>query len=91
MQRIIKAEIYFDGENYCARCLGIDVFTQGKTLDEVVKNLREAVGLHLEEGLEGLEGEELKEKQKEGDLSEMTTIFAMMEIGVPDADVVTVT
>ena len=89
MQRIIKAEIYFDGENYCARCLGIDVFTQGKTLDEVVKNLREAVGLHLEEGLEGLEGEELK--QKEGDLNEMTTIFAMMEIGVPDADVVTVT
>lgn len=88
MQRIIKAEIYFDGENYCARCLGIDVFTQGKTLDEVVKNLREAVGLHLE-GLEGLEEEEMK--QKEGDLSESPTIFAMMEIGVPDADVVTVT
>jgi len=45
----IKAEIYFDGEYYCVRCLNIDVFTQGKTLDEAVKNLREAVSLHLED------------------------------------------
>jgi len=46
---MIKAEIYFDGKYYCARTLDIDVFTQGKTLDEVMKNLREAVSLHLEE------------------------------------------
>ena len=45
---MIKAEIYFDGKYYCARTLDIDVFTQGKTLDEVMKNLREAVSLHLE-------------------------------------------
>lgn len=49
MPDIIKAEIYFDGEYYCARTLDIDVFTQGKTLDETVKNLREAVALHLED------------------------------------------
>ncbi len=49
MQKIIKAEIYFDGEYYCARILDIDVFTQGKTLDEAVENLREAASLHLEE------------------------------------------
>lgn len=49
MQKIIKAEIYFDGKYYCTRTLDIDVFTQGKTLDEAVKNLREAVALHLEE------------------------------------------
>ena len=46
---MIKAEIYFDGKHYCARTLDMDVFTQGKTLDEVTKNLREAVGLHLED------------------------------------------
>ncbi|OQX22011.1 MAG: toxin-antitoxin system, antitoxin component, HicB family protein [Candidatus Altiarchaeales archaeon A3] len=46
---MIKAEIYFDGEYYCARCLNIDVFTQGKTIDEVVNNLKEAVSLHLED------------------------------------------
>ncbi|MBN2517325.1 MAG: type II toxin-antitoxin system HicB family antitoxin [Candidatus Altiarchaeota archaeon] len=46
---MIKAEIYFDGEHYCARTIDIDVFTQGKTLDEVMENLREAVSLHLEE------------------------------------------
>ncbi len=46
---MIKAEIYFDGEYYCARCLNIDVFTQGKTIDEVINNLKEAVSLHLED------------------------------------------
>ncbi|MBN2518248.1 MAG: type II toxin-antitoxin system HicB family antitoxin [Candidatus Altiarchaeota archaeon] len=46
---MIKAEIYFDGKYYCARTLDMDVFTQGKTLDEVTDNLREAVSLHLEE------------------------------------------
>ena len=46
---MIKAEIYFDGEYYCARCLNLDVFTQGKTIDDVIKNLREAISLHLED------------------------------------------
>jgi len=46
---MIKAEIYFDGEYYCARCLDIDVFTQGKTIGEVIKNLKEAVSLHIED------------------------------------------
>jgi len=39
MPGIVKAEIYFDGEYYCARTLNIDVFTQGRTIDEVVENL----------------------------------------------------
>ena len=33
---------------YVAECLEISVVTQGETLDEVVKNLTEAVSLHLE-------------------------------------------
>ena len=47
MRHPVKADIYFDGKFWCARCLDIDVFTQGKTLDELVKNLKEAVSLHL--------------------------------------------
>ena len=47
MRHPVKADIYFDGKHWCARCLDIDVFTQGKTLDEVVKNLKEAVHLHI--------------------------------------------
>ncbi|MFZ5994949.1 MAG: type II toxin-antitoxin system HicB family antitoxin [Thermodesulfobacteriota bacterium] len=49
MKKIVKAEIYFDGEYYCARCLDFDVFTQGKTLDELILNLKEAIQLHLED------------------------------------------
>ena|GEM_PF-6478605 len=33
---------------YCARTLDLDVFTQSKTMDEVMANLRGAVDLHLE-------------------------------------------
>jgi len=77
VKNIIKAEIYFDGECYCARCLSIDVFTQGKTLDEAMENLREAVRLHLEE-------DELKEYT----LSEKPTLLAMMEVGISSADAV---
>ncbi len=47
MKHPVKADIYFDGKFWCARCLDIDVFTQGKTLDKLVKNLREAVSLHI--------------------------------------------
>lgn len=33
---------------YTAECLEVGVVTQGRTLDETIQNLREAVGLHLE-------------------------------------------
>ena len=37
------------GEDYyVAECLEIAVVTQGKTLDETIANLKEAVALHLE-------------------------------------------
>jgi predicted RNase H-like HicB family nuclease len=49
LQRTIKAVIG-PGEQsgYVAECLEIPVVTQGVTLDEVTRNLREAVELHLE-------------------------------------------
>ena len=35
-------------EYYVAECFDLPVVTQGKTLDEVVENVREAISLHLE-------------------------------------------
>jgi predicted RNase H-like HicB family nuclease len=48
LQRTIKAVIRAGEQSgYTAECLEIAVVTQGRTLDEVTKNLREAVELHL--------------------------------------------
>lgn len=48
LQHTIKAFIRKGEKYYVAECLEIPVVTQGKTLDEAVANLREAVSLHLE-------------------------------------------
>jgi len=48
MQRTIKAFVQKGDTHYVAECLEISVVTQGKTLDETVRNLQEAVALHLE-------------------------------------------
>jgi hypothetical protein len=32
MNKMIKADIYFDGEYYCGKCIDFDIFTQGETL-----------------------------------------------------------
>ncbi|MBI1744158.1 type II toxin-antitoxin system HicB family antitoxin [Candidatus Acetothermia bacterium] len=47
-QHTIKAFIRRGEKYYVAECLEIAVVTQGKTLDETIENLREAVALHLE-------------------------------------------
>ena len=48
MRHSIKAFVH-KGENYyVAECLEVAVVTQGKTLDETMDNLREAIALHLE-------------------------------------------
>ncbi|MFN5766594.1 MAG: type II toxin-antitoxin system HicB family antitoxin [Pseudanabaena sp.] len=50
LQQNIKSFIRSNLEGgYVAECLEISVVTQGNTLDEVVENLIEAVGLHLED------------------------------------------
>jgi predicted RNase H-like HicB family nuclease len=49
LQHTIKAVIRRGEESgYVAECLEVGVVTQGETLDEVTRNLQEAVGLHLE-------------------------------------------
>ncbi|KUG20906.1 MAG: type II toxin-antitoxin system HicB family antitoxin [Methanomicrobiaceae archaeon] len=49
---LVKFEIYNDGEFWCARGIGVDIFTQGRTLDGLMENIREAVGLHYEESID---------------------------------------
>jgi predicted RNase H-like HicB family nuclease len=48
MRHTIKAFISKGEAHYVAECLEINVVTQGKTLDETVANLEEAVALFLE-------------------------------------------
>ena len=48
MKRIIQVKIYKGEKYYAVECLDLPVFTQGKTLDEVVENVREAISLNLE-------------------------------------------
>ena len=44
----IHAIIQRDGSVYVAECMELAVVTQGKTLDQVVENLQQALALHLE-------------------------------------------
>jgi len=47
MQRTIQAFITRGENQFVAECHGINVATQGKSIDETVENLRAAVGLFL--------------------------------------------
>ena len=46
---LVKIEAYHDGEFWCARGIGESIFTQGKTFDELIENIKEAVALHFED------------------------------------------
>lgn len=46
---LVKIETYFDGEFWCARGIGEDIFTQGDTLDDLYRNIKEAVSAHYGE------------------------------------------
>lgn len=69
MKKTIQVHIYKGEQYYVAECIDLPVVTQGKTLDEVVSNLKEAVALHLE-------GENLADF----DLVPQPTIVANLEI-----------
>lgn len=72
LQRTIHAIVRRGESQYVAECLELAVVTQGKTLDEAVRNLQEAVVLHLE-------GEDL---QSLGLLSEPTLVVTL-ELELP--------
>lgn len=69
MKRTIKAFIHRGDSHYVAECLEINVVTQGRTLDETIANLEEAVGLHLE-------GDDLAEL----DLAPNPTLLVTLEL-----------
>ncbi len=50
LRDVVHVFINKDGPWYVAECAEVAVVTQGRTLDEVVTNLREALALHLEGG-----------------------------------------
>ena len=49
MTRTFSASIWKEGEWYIAQCIEVDVASQGKTKEEALANLREALELHFEE------------------------------------------
>ena len=44
---LVKIETYFDGEFWCARGMGEDIFTQAKTLDQLIERTKEAIQVYL--------------------------------------------
>ena len=49
MKRIIQVHIYKGDKYFVAECADLPVVTQGKTLDELAENLKEAISLQLED------------------------------------------
>lgn len=49
MKRKFKASVWQEGNWFVAQCLDVDVASQGKTEQEALQNLREALELHFEE------------------------------------------
>jgi len=47
VKHIIQVRITKGEEQFVAECLDLPVVTQGRTLDEVTANVREAISLHL--------------------------------------------
>jgi len=69
MKRIIQVRISKGESAYVAECLDLPIVTEAPTLDELTKNVREAIALHLE-------GENLSELG----LAPDPTILATMEV-----------
>lgn len=48
MKHIVQFQIFKGEKQYVAQGIDLAVVTQGKTLDELTKNIMEATALHLE-------------------------------------------
>jgi len=68
---IIQVRIFRGDEQYVAECLDFPVVTQAPTLDELARNIQEAVALHLD-------GENLIEL----DVAPNPTILATLELDI---------
>jgi predicted RNase H-like HicB family nuclease len=48
MKQVFTASVWHEGDWFVSQCLEVDVASQGKTEEEALANLREAVELHFE-------------------------------------------
>lgn len=48
MKHIIQFQIYKGEKQYVAESIDLPIVTQGKTFEEILRNIKEAVDLHLE-------------------------------------------
>ncbi len=48
MKKTFTASVWPEGEWYVSQCLEVDVASQGKTEEEALNNLQEALELHFE-------------------------------------------
>ncbi len=69
MRRTIQVRIFRGDRKFVAECLDLPVVTEADSLDELARNIREAIALHLE-------GEDLAEMG----LAQDPTIIATMEL-----------
>lgn len=69
MKRTVQFHIFKGEKYYIAEGIDLPIVTQGKTLDALVKNIREAVSLHLE-----------SENISDYDIVSHPTILANLEI-----------
>lgn len=69
MKKIIQVHIHKSESHYVAECIDLPVVTQGKTLDELAENLKEALLLHLED-----------EDMAEYDLDASPSVLASFEL-----------
>jgi predicted RNase H-like HicB family nuclease len=49
LHHVIKAFINKGDRYFIAECVDLPVVTQGKTIDETIENLKEALSLHLQD------------------------------------------
>lgn len=49
LARTLTAAVSKDGEWYVARCLEVEVTSQGESVDDALANLREALELYFED------------------------------------------
>ena len=47
--RNFKYVVYQEGKYFVSQCLNVDVSSFGKTIDQAVANLKDAVGLYLKD------------------------------------------
>ena len=69
MKKIIQVHVYKGDKYFVAECADLPVVTQGKTLDELAENLKEAIALQLAD-----------ENPADFDLIERPSVLASFEV-----------